>query len=224
MHRESAFVLEHRAALDQLSPTRHAQGIDDPHLRVVPVTHCSLLLVQGHAEDPALRKLIQRELGLDLPVASRANARGGTAILWLGPKEWLIETSEAASATGQLSRAGIAAGAAPWAETHAGAAARTRAEATALHTITDISDALAGFDLSGSRAADVLMSGCSLDLGPQAFSAGQAARTAIADVPAIIWSATSGPETSPWGRFRCWVDRSFAAHFWDWLADSPSRW
>jgi len=202
-------VLEHRAALDQLCPARHAQAIDDPRLCVMPITDCRLLLVQGNAEDPILRERIHRVLGLALPAPLKASVRLGTAILWLGPKEWLIETTVPASATVQLWRAGADPG----------------AEASGLHAITDQSDAFAGFDLSGPRAVDVLMSGCSLDLAPRAFPVGHAARTAIADVPAIIWSPmAAAPTSSPSGHFRCWLDRSFAAHFWDWLAESPSRW
>jgi sarcosine oxidase, subunit gamma len=152
--------------------------------------------------------MLHRELGLVLPAPLRANALGSAAILWLGPREWLIETDAEAGTTAQLLRA----------------RRNARAEGTALHAITDLSDALAGFNLSGLRAPEVLMSGCSLDLRPEVFSAGHTACTAIADVPAIIRSVIGAPESSRSRHFRCWVDRSFAAHFWDWLAESPSRW
>jgi heterotetrameric sarcosine oxidase gamma subunit len=191
-------VLERRTPLEQLSPVRNVEEIDGALFRVVPVTDRRLLLIQGDPEDLLLQQMVHRELGLDLPAPLTANARDGAALLWLAPKEWLLEISTTAAGHAQPAAAG------------------------ALRAITDVSDAFAGFELGGSRAVEVLMSGCSLDLRPHAFRPGRVARTALAEVPAIICNMGPGPQSSQ--AVRLWVDRSFAAHLWDWLAESPSRW
>lgn len=117
--------------------------------------------------------------------------RGEYALLWLTPAEWLLECP--ASQTDSLQ----------------GAIARRLA--TSLAVVTDMSDAFECFELSGTRAAEVLMSGCSLDLQADIFPAGRVARTALADIPAVI-RGTGGPLS-----FRCLVDRSYARHIRDWL-------
>ena len=191
-------MLDHRAPLDQLSGARSAEALDDAGLRVRPVTDRGLLLLQGSPEDAVLDDAVSRQIGARVPGPQTTSIRGEYALLWMTPKEWLLELPAAATSAVQ-------------------GALVTRL-ALSLAAVTDITDALACFDIDGDRAMDVLMSGCSLDLRPHAFAAGRVARTAVADVPAIILKAgTSDP-------FRCWVDRSFAEHFWSWLAHSPSRW
>ena len=191
-------MLDHRAPLDQLSRERNTEALDDAWLRVRPVTDRGLLLLQGSPQDAVLHDAVSRQIGARVPGPQTTNSRGEYALLWMTPKEWLLELPAAATSAVQGSLV-------------------TRL-APSLAVVTDITDALACFDVGGDRATDVLMTGCSLDLRPHAFAAGRVARTAVADVPAIIWKA--GPSDI----FRCWVDRSFAEHFWSWLADSPSRW
>jgi heterotetrameric sarcosine oxidase gamma subunit len=78
-----------------------------------------------------------------------------------------------------------------------------------------MSDALAVCEVSGTRSADILMSGCTLDLRADGFLAGRSTRTGLADISAIVWNP--GGESH---RFRCIVDRSHARHLRDWLADA----
>ena len=193
-------MLEHRAPLDQLSRARNTETLHDADagLRVTPVTDRGLLLLQGAPEDAVLRDAIGRQIGARVPGPQTTDIRGEYALLWMTPKEWLLEL--------------------PAAETSAVQGALVARLAPSLAAITDISDALACFDIGGDPAMDVLMTGCSLDLRPHAFAAGRVARTAITDVHAIIWKPGIAHP------FRCWVDRSFAEHFWNWLADSPARW
>jgi len=193
-------MLEHRAPLDQLSRARNTETLHDADggLRVTPVTDRGLLLLQGSPEDAVLRDAIGRQIGARVPGPQTTDIRGEYALLWMTPKEWLLEL--------------------PAAETSAVQGALVARLAPSLAAITDISDALACFEIGGDPAMDVLMAGCSLDLRPHAFAAGRVARTAIADVHAIIWKPGIAH------LFRCWVDRSCAQHFWNWLADSPARW
>jgi sarcosine oxidase subunit gamma len=191
-------MLEHRAALDQLARDGDAGAIDAPGLRVAAVTDRGLLLVQGDPDHRVLHEAVAEGIGLALPGPLAASLGNGYALLWMTPKEWLLELP-AAQAHGV--QAALAARLGP-------------ALAAATAAVTDVSDAFAAFDVSGDRAADVLMTACSLDLTPGAFAAGRAARTLVADVPAVIFRPAPAPG------LRCLVDRSFAAHLRRWLAQA----
>ena len=190
--RESVYVLEHRAPLQQCSRAHESEAIDRPGLRVVPVRDRGFLLLQGTPTDIRFHDAILEQLGVRLPAPQTTIIRGDSALLWMTPTEWLLEL--------------------PAAPTLAVQAALSTRLASALAAATDVSDSFARFDVSGEHAADVLMTGCSVNLRSHALAAGQVVRTAVADVPAILWrSGDSQP-------FRCLVDRSVAEHFWNWLA------
>jgi sarcosine oxidase, subunit gamma len=181
----------------------HSWKIDGSHFRAHPVIERGLLLIQGRTEDPVLSGVLHRQLGIEPPAPLTVNVRDSAAILSLGPREWLLELPASAASFACTSL------------TIGFARAGDRGAASALYAVTDMSDAFAGFDLSGPRAVDVLMSGCSIDPMPHALPVGSVVRTVLADVPVILWNASC---------FRCWVDRSFAAHLWSWIAESPARW
>jgi heterotetrameric sarcosine oxidase gamma subunit len=191
-------VLEHRAPLHRLSPALYAEATDQPDLRVMPIEDRGLLLLQGEPGDVLLHDAILRQIGVRVPGPQATSIRGDYALLWMTPKEWLLEL--------------------PAAETLAVQLALITRLVPALAAVTDVSDSLALFDVSGDRAVEVLMTGCSINLRSDAFTAGHVARTAVADVPAIIWKANNSFQ------FRCLVERSYAEHFWNWLAKRPARW
>lgn len=68
--------------------------------------------------------------------------------------------------------------------------------------VTDQSGGWVIFEMSGERAADVLARLCPLDLRPQAFADGSAARTEFAHMMALVARLN--------GRFEIWIMRSFA--------------
>jgi heterotetrameric sarcosine oxidase gamma subunit len=164
---------------------------DQPGLRV-SVSSVGLLLMQS-ASDAALQEALMSEIELQLPPPQRAIIRGEYSLLWLTPSEWLLELPTGAIESLQ--------------------SPLTRRLAMSLAVVTDVSDAFACYQINGVRATEFLASGCGLDFRTQSFSTGRVARTLLADVPAIIWK-TGEPQ-----RFRCLVDRSFAAHLQDWLTD-----
>jgi sarcosine oxidase, subunit gamma len=205
-------MLEHRGPLDQLLPPSTTLS-EDPALRSVPVTDRGLLLIQARSADASLAGLLDRQLGLHLPLPLNSDRRDAAAILWLAPREWLLELP--AAQTPAL-RAAL-----EDSFEQARAQSRTETSSAGLCAVSDVSDAFAGFDVSGPRAVDVLMSSCSLDLRPQSFPAGHCARTAVADVPGILWKVSDSVDS---GVYRCWVERGFAAHLASWLAESPARW
>jgi sarcosine oxidase subunit gamma len=188
----SASMLEHRTPFDSLREGRGVYLADHPGLRAT-ISEAGLLLLQSTPES-SLQDALTSEIGLVLPAPRQASVRGDYALLWLTPAEWLLEL--------------------PASETNPLQIALTRRLARSLTTVTDMSDAFACCEVSGTRAAEALMTGCSLDLHTHAFPSGRVARTALADIPIIIRNAGQ-----PRG-FRCLVDRGFAGHFRDWLADA----
>lgn len=183
-------MLEHQQPLDSPRENRDGSLADEPGLRV-QLAQAGLLLLQSPAVS-ALRDALTSEVALSLPEPGETCVRGVYALLWLTPAEWLLEC--------------------PASQTDSLQSALTRRLATSLAVVTDMSDAFECFELRGTRAAEVLMSGCSLDLHADTFQAGRVARTAFADIPAIV-RRTGEPLC-----FRCLVDRSYARHIRDWLS------
>lgn len=180
-------MLEHQKPVDSPRQGRGSGFADEPEL-----AEAGFLLLQS-ASDSSLQEALLGEIAIDLPAPQGTCVRGDYTLLWLAPGEYLLEH--------------------PVHETPSLQSALTRRLATSLAVAIDMSEAFACFEVRGARAAETLMSGCSLDLRTHAFPAGRVARTALADVPAVIWS-TGKPHC-----LRCLVDRSFAAHLRDWLMD-----
>ena len=189
----SASMLEHRQPFELLCETRGNDLVDEPRLRIARVSAGLLLLQSTFA--PPLQEALGSEIGLELPAPLAASVCGDYTVLWLTPAEWLLELP--ANKTESLRNA------------------LTQRLATSLAVVTDMSDAFACCEVSGTRAAEIMMSGCSLDLRTQAFPARRVARTALADIPVIIWNPGGEPQ-----RLRCLIDRSFAGHLRDWLVDA----
>jgi sarcosine oxidase, subunit gamma len=187
-----ASMLEHEQPFASLPEGLGSAFADEPALRATPEDARFLLLQSRSAL--TLQEALTSEIGLDLPAPQGACVRGDYTLLWLTPAEWLL--------------------AHPVKETESLQRALTRRLTTSLAVVTDTSDAFAGFELSGARAAAALMGGCSLDLRPHALPPGRVARAALVDIPAIVWNPGGEPH-----RFRCLVDRSFASHLRDWLLD-----
>lgn len=187
-------MLEHKQPLDSLLQGRDTPGVAMPDIRMTWLPGWGFLLLQSRSES-ALQDALMSHLALPLPAPQTASTRGERALLWLTPAEWLL--------------------ACPARETDSLQASLERGLAPCLAAVTDMSDALAVCEVSDTRAADVLMSGCTLDLRADAFPAGRSTRTGLADVPAILWTPTEKPHT-----FRCLIDRSHARHLSDWLADA----
>ena len=177
-------MLEHRTPLAQLSRANELSAIDATGMRVAAVGNRGFVLVQGDPEDPLLHRAMREQIGVAVPGPQCASIGGEYVLLWMAPGQWLLESPAARAASVQVALV-----------------ARLGA---AFAVVSDVSDAFACFDVSGDVALDVLMTGCSLDLRPDAFSDGRVARSAFAGVPVII----------------CLVDRGFAEHVWSWLANT----
>lgn len=117
----------------------------------------------------------------------------GTAVLWLGPDEFLLVAQEEAVAGTVAAELVTALGDEPG-------------------QAVDLSSNRTTFELAGSSARAVLEKSCAADLHPRAFRAGTAIATVIGNVPTVLWK--TGDET-----FRLFPRASFADYLGRWLLD-----
>jgi sarcosine oxidase subunit gamma len=84
-------------------------------------------------------------------------------------------------------------------------------------TVVDVSANRTTIELSGAKARDVLMKGCSLDLHPRAFGPSRCAQTALARTAIVLHQTTDEPA------YRILVRCSFAEYLAEWLMDAASE-
>jgi len=136
-------------------------------------------------------------LGVPVPTAcGRVSPGLGHNILWLGPDEFLvISTEDATQLTERLIQAlGESAG-----------------------LVVDLSANRTTLELSGPSARAVLEKGCSVDLHPREFSAGMAVVTQVGAAPVILWQTASTPT------YRLLPRASFADYTARWLLDAMAE-
>jgi len=125
-------------------------------------------------------------VGVELPTeACRSNRTHNRAALWLGPDEWLVLADQGA-------------------------------EVPAVHpagSIVDVSHAMTGIVVAGSRAGWAINAFCALDLHRVAFPVGMCSRTVFGKAEIVLWRAAT--ET-----FRIEVARSFAPYVWACLEEA----
>jgi sarcosine oxidase subunit gamma len=189
-------VLEHRGIFDGHPDERRLRAIDGVGIRVTVLGGRGLLLLQGDPVEAAVRKALQDGERPSLPGPGEVSFGARSSLVWLAPKEWLLEL--------------------PRAELESVYAEMTDHIKTAHAAVTDVSEAYVCFELSGNRAVSVLATGCSLDLHRNTFGVARAARTLLADVPVILFRCRE------FAVFRCLVDRTYAEHLWSWLETSPA--
>jgi sarcosine oxidase subunit gamma len=113
-------------------------------------------------------ELCSAAYGVALPTTPmRAHAEGDCAALWLGPDEWLLLMPDAEGST-------------------IGAALAQSLPGQAA-SLVDVGHRQIGFSVTGPRVAELLNSGCPLDLDVAAFPVGMCTRTILAKVEIILW-------------------------------------
>jgi sarcosine oxidase subunit gamma len=138
-------------------------------------------------------------LGVELPTAPATYAKNGdTAVIWLGPDEWLVTGSSLTGAELEARLRDVV-------STHGGAAVDVSGQRTTLR-------------LSGSHSRDVLGKGTPLDLHPSVFGGGAAAQTTLG-MTGIILCAVDGSGAD----YRILVRSSFARYLADWLLDAAQE-
>jgi sarcosine oxidase subunit gamma len=188
---ETTLRLHRRMALDGMDAMRLAgatSGAVDIRLSA-PRARFSLRL------DPGLLPTTKSVAGFTLDMA--VNRRAGTgekAAMHLGPDEWLLSGPE-----GEAAPIAVDVGA---------------ALAGLHHSLVDVSHHYVALSVSGPRAADVINSGCPLDLSPAAFPVGHATRTLLGKAEVILAKTDDLPA------FEIACARSFAAYVHDFLLEA----
>jgi sarcosine oxidase subunit gamma len=135
-------------------------------------------------------------VGTSLP-ALGSSLPSGARLLALGPDEWLM-ISDSVDGPGL----------------HDAVAALAHAHKIAA---VDVSQAMAGLQLEGSTAREVLSTGCGLDLHPKAFPIGSCTRTRLAQLPVVI-ECTPSPM-----RYELYVGASYRPYLEKWLEDAAAK-
>ncbi|TJY67562.1 sarcosine oxidase subunit gamma family protein [Arthrobacter sp. CAU 1506] len=166
-------------------------------LREVPfLTMVGLRAEPGSAAAAAL----EAAAGAPLPgkVGQVTGDPDGTAVLWLGPDEYLLVAPDRSALATDLA---AALGGEPGA-------------------VVDLSANRTTLELSGPSARRVLEKGCHADLHPRAFGPGTAVSTQLATVPVLLWQTAErhdGPV------YRIMPRASFADFTARWLLDAMTE-
>lgn len=136
---------------------------------------------------------LERALGIELPrTAGRVGEHGPHHVLWLGPDEWLVVSSE---------------------EPETLLATMTAAVGEGRAAVVDVSANRTVLGLAGPAARATLEKGCPTDLHPRAFGPGMAVTTTLARVPLLLWQV--GPAD-----YRLLPRSSFTGYVTRWLRDA----
>jgi sarcosine oxidase, subunit gamma len=196
--------------LDLVSTAQRVGVLD----RIAPISNGLRITIRPLAAEgrlvlrlaPDIAASIKRLAGMDLTMPINRSSQGeGRIAARLGPDEWLLLVSEAnaaavlGEASAQLSGA------------H--------------HALVDISHRNIAIEVAGTAAADVLNTGCPLDLTGDHFAPGQATRTLLgkAEVVVMRLSDTIDAAHAPTPRYRieCW--RSFGRYLQCFLAEAAQE-
>jgi sarcosine oxidase subunit gamma len=189
-----------QSALDHLGLAgRGANAPGDAGVTLAEKTLPVAVNLRGKAGDPAFAEAVRGALGLEPPTApNTVAASDATALLWLGPDEWLAVRHDAA----------------PGAE--AQLAAKLRAALNGQHAaVTEVGESLCCIAVAGPRARDLIAKGCPLDLHPRVFGGvSHCAQSHLAKAAVTLHQVNDTPA------YDLYVRRSFADYLWRWLEDA----
>ena len=134
-------------------------------------------------------------LGMEVPIEPNVvNSNGDVSVLWLGPDEWLILTTECYpnSMSDRLSKRLV----------------------SKVLSIVDMSGGQTVINLDGPNAMNILAKGCTLDLHPKVFGDGKCAQTIIAKTGVIIRKIDNSQS------YDLIVRRSYAEYLVLWIKDA----
>ena len=153
--------------------------------------HLGKLNIRG---DHSLKAAVKAATGCDFPpLANRFETAGERHVIWLAPDEYLLLCeSGKEKALHDTLKSTIK---------------------TSHFAITDVSDSLCALSISGPSVRDVLAKGCSLDLHPSQFGAGQCAQSLLAHAGITLMALSDDA-------FILICRTSFAPYVHDWLVDA----
>ena len=185
-------VFSGETALPNKHATKSANPTGDPIGLVFHVMeHLGKLNIRGNH---SLETAINAATGCNFPpAANHFETAGERHVVWLGPDEYLLlcESGKEKELHDTL----------------------TSTIKTSHFAITDVSDALCTFSLSGAAVRNVLAKGCSLDLHPSKFGAGKCAQSLLAHAGITLMALSNDT-------FILICRTSFAPYVHDWLVDA----
>ena len=164
----------------------------DVGLHMREMKHLGKLNIRG---SKAINPIINAATGCNLPRKNNSYVSAGERhVVWLGPNEFLIlcEAGKESDLQGIITS-----------EIKNGQHA----------AITDVTDSLCAFRLSGPALIKVLAKGCALDLHQSQFKTGDAAQTLLSHAAVTLLAMSDESMT-----ILCRT--SFAAYLLDWMADA----
>ena len=189
---------EHRRSpLHHLASRLAAASGPAERIRLTEVPFLTQLTLRLAPGTPAAEAAAQ-VLGVSLPtVPNTTSASNDVHVLWMGPDEWLLLAPD-------------------------GAAERLCEElegALGAHhaSVVDVSAHRTVIELAGADARELLLKGCSLDLHPRAFAAGQCAQSTLARAQVILLARSDEPA------YWVFVRASFAEYLAEWLLDAAAE-
>ena len=133
-----------------------------PQLALREIPFLPQINLRGNGNDEAFTGGVENAIGLDLPVEpGKVAARDDVRVLWLGPDEWLVVGRDVGKAL-------------------------EKALAGQHVAVTDVSANRTCLELSGPLAADLLASGCPLDLAAVLPGPGTCAQTLFGRAQIIL--------------------------------------
>lgn len=173
---------------------RSAPAAGDAGVVVTLRSGAGFLNLRGDAALAGFVDAAAGALGQPLPLEPNTFTAGSHRVYWLGPDEWLI-VAEADEAPGIR-------------------AALDDALAGMHVAVNDVTGGNVALVLAGARSRDVLVKGCTLDLDPSVFGAGQCAQSGLARASILLGRIDDTPA------FEIVVRRSFSDYVCRWLSHS----
>jgi sarcosine oxidase, subunit gamma len=196
-------VSESRLAVRR-SPLAHREPLaghtGSPRLAEVPFIGKFIL----RADPQEVADRLRTVFGIGLPVEPLTSSTVlETALLWMGPDEWMLCTAPDKAAD----------------------RSRTARDALAgiRHQLVDVSDYYTVIELAGAEARPLLMKLTTLDLHPRAFPAGMVAGSVFGRANATLWQTRADKDESG-PVFRLFIRWSMADYLWCILAEAGREW
>lgn len=156
----------------------------------------TLLCLRGDPADPYFTGAVEEALGLYPPTQpNTVSDNAELALLWAGPDEWRL-LGAAGQGTALENRL-------RWVLADLNAAA------------VDLSGGELLIRIGGPQARTALAKGCTLDLHPRVFTAGQCARTRLAQADVLLWPQPDAIDLL--------TARSLAEYVWLWLEEAAAE-
>ncbi len=175
---------------------------------LAPATIATAWNVQGDPSSAVFTDQARTMFGAPLPLVPNTTTRGAaSAILWLGPRSWLVLQELASRPVGRADDVTQ-----PAEEVAAQPSAEFDAHRDALSAqggaLFDVTASRVAFTLRGPHAATVLAAQCPLDFDPRAFPPTHCAQSLVGHINALIFRHADAQ------MFSVMVARSMAADAW----------